>query len=103
VAEWVKLCTAAEAPGVGELKEIGTRGDAVCLANLGGRLAAMDNLCPHRGGPLAEGWVEGETVVCPWHCWAFSATTGMAEPPERAHVRVYPVKVEDGEILADLG
>ena len=75
---------------------------AVCLANVGGRLAAMDNWCPHRRGPLGQGWVEGEAVVCPWHSWAFSTITGVAEPPERANVDVFPLKVEGEDLFVNL-
>jgi nitrite reductase (NADH) small subunit len=78
-------------------------GVAICLANVDGRLAALDNVCPHRGGPLGGGWLDGETVVCPWHCWAFSATTGMAEPPEHAKVAVFSVRIEGEDVLVDLG
>jgi nitrite reductase (NADH) small subunit len=103
VAEWVRLCAVAETPKPGEAMEAEARGVPLCVANVQGRLAAMDNVCPHRGGPLGQGRVEGETVVCPWHCWAFNTKTGMAEPPERAHVNVFPVKVEGEDVLVDLG
>jgi nitrite reductase (NADH) small subunit len=74
----------------------------VCLANLNGELHALDNVCPHRGGPLGQGWLEGNAVVCPWHSWAFDTVTGVAEPPERASVKVLPVKVEGDEVFVNL-
>jgi len=77
-------------------------GVAVCLANVGGNLAAMDNWCPHRRGPLGQGWIEGKAVVCPWHAWAFDAETGVALPPERAKVDVFPVKIEDDAVWVDI-
>ncbi len=83
--------------------EAEARGVAICLANVEGRLAALDNLCPHRGGPLGQGWIEGEAVVCPWHSWAFSTVSGVAEPPERAKVSVFPVMVEGDDVLVNLG
>ena len=82
--------------------EAEANGVAVCLANVDGRLAALDNWCPHRHGPLGQGWLEGEAVVCPWHSWAFNTRTGKAEPPERAQVDVLPVKVEGDEVWIDL-
>jgi nitrite reductase (NADH) small subunit len=102
VAEWVRLCGAHEAPKPGEVMEAEAQGVAVCLANVDGRLAAVDNLCPHRYGPLGGGWLEGGAVVCPWHSWAFSTTTGIAESPERAKVSVFPVKIEGEDVLVDL-
>ena len=79
-----------------------TPGPSICLANVEGRLCALNNLCPHREGPLGQGWIEGNTVVCPWHAWAFDCKTGLAEPPERAQVKVYPVRIEGDTVLADL-
>jgi nitrite reductase (NADH) small subunit len=97
------LCGAGEAPKPGEVIEAEANGVAVCVANVEGRLAVLGNVCPHRGGPLGQGWVEGETVVCPWHCWAFNTVTGAAEPPETGRVDVFPVKVEADDVLVELG
>lgn len=102
MAEWVRLCAAQEAPKPGEVMEAEAAGVMVCLANVDGRLAAVDNVCPHRQGPLGGGWLEGETVVCPWHSWAFSTTTGEAEPPENARVAVFPVRIEGADLLVNL-
>lgn len=99
---WVRLCSASEAPADGNVIEAEAEGVAVCLARLSGDLAALDNICPHRGGPLGQGWIEGGAVVCPWHSWAFSLTTGTAEPPERAQVDVFPVRVEGDDVLVDI-
>ena len=102
MAEWIRLCGVGEAPGVGSVMEAEVKGKAVCLANVEGRLCALDNVCPHRQGPLGQGWIEGEAVVCPWHSWAFHVETGMALPPERARVDVFPVKVEGENVLVNL-
>jgi nitrite reductase (NADH) small subunit len=103
VAEWVRLCGSWEAPRVGEVMEAEAKGVAICLANVEGKLCALDNVCPHRDGPLGGGWIEGNAVVCPWHSWAFDVTTGIAEPPERAKVRVFPVQMEGEDLMVDLG
>ena len=103
MADWVRVCSLAEAPRDGMVMEADAQGVAICLARVGGELSALDNWCPHRRGPLGGGWIEGEAVVCPWHSWAFNTTTGIAEPPERAKVDVFPVKVENDEVLVNLG
>jgi nitrite reductase (NADH) small subunit len=103
VSQWVRLCAAKESPAPGNVMEAEVAGVAICLANVEGRLSALDNWCPHRRGPLGQGWIEGEAVVCPWHSWAFNTTTGIAEPPERAKVDIFPVKVENDEVLVNLG
>ena len=82
--------------------EAEAKGVAVCLANVAGTLTAMDNWCPHRRAPLGQGWVEGEAVICPWHSWAFNTQTGVADPPERARVDVFPVKTEGDDVLVEL-
>lgn len=102
MANWVRLCAVEEAPAPGDLREVDVRALTVCLANIDGELRAMENLCPHRQGPLGQGWIEGQTVVCPWHAWAFDCRTGLAEPPEQARVMVYPVRSEAGTVLVDL-
>lgn len=102
MAQWVRLCAVGEAPAPGDVKEAEAEGVAICLANVDGRLAALDNWCPHRRGPLGQGWLEGNAVVCPWHAWAFDTTTGIAEPPERSRVDVLPVRVEGDDVLVDL-
>jgi len=102
LAEWVRLCGLAEAPTVGQVKAAAVGGVTVCLANVGGELAALDNWCPHRGAPLAEGWLEGGSVVCPWHSWTFSLKTGEAEYPVHERVAVIPLKIEGEDVLAQV-
>lgn len=102
MSEWVGLCAAADAPQPGEVKELEVNGVEICLANVNGRLAALDNICPHRRGPLGQGWMEGEAVVCPWHCWAFDTRTGEALPPERGNVEIFPLRIEGDQIFIDL-
>ena len=102
MAQWVRLCSLADGPAEGAVMEAEAQGVAVCLARVGGELAALDNMCPHRQGPLGQGWVEGNAVVCPWHSWTFDVTTGVAEYPDSERVAVYPVRVEGDEVLVDI-
>jgi nitrite reductase (NADH) small subunit len=82
--------------------ELEQQGIAVCLANAGGMLSAVDNWCPHRRGPLGQGWLEGNLVVCPWHSWTFDLTTGQSDYPANERVDVFPVKIEGDDILVDI-
>jgi nitrite reductase (NADH) small subunit len=82
--------------------ELEVKGVEVCVANVGGRLAALENTCPHRGGPLGQGWLEGEAVVCPWHSWCFDTRTGEALPPDRGKVDVLPLRIEGEDVLIDI-
>jgi nitrite reductase (NADH) small subunit len=102
LAEWVRLCGVGEAPVAGGVMEAEARGVAVCLANVEGKLCALDNWCPHRRGPLGQGWIDGRAVVCPWHSWAFDAKTGVSVYPENVRVEVFPVRVEGESVLVDI-
>lgn len=61
---------------------------------------AASNVCPHKGGPLAEGIVHGQSVTCPLHNWVFDLNTGDAKG-ENGRIATYPVRVEAGRILLD--
>jgi nitrite reductase (NADH) small subunit len=103
VAQWIRLCGLAEAPSVGRVMEAEVvDGVQVCLANVNGVLSAMDNICPHRQGPLGQGWVEGEAVVCPWHSWAFNVKTGASEYPSHERVDVFPLRIDGEDVLVDI-
>jgi nitrite reductase (NADH) small subunit len=102
MTQWVRLCSVGEAPGEGQVMEAEAAGVALCVANVGGKISALDNLCPHRRGPLGQGWLEGNAVVCPWHSWSFDVCSGVADYPENERVAVFPVKVEGGDLLVEL-
>ena len=76
--------------------------DAVAVCNVDGALHAMDGICPHSGGPLGHGALDGHTLTCPFHAWEFDCRTGLSEAYEHVKLATYPVKVEDGEILVDV-
>jgi len=62
---------------------------------------ALDDRCPHKGGPLSEGIVHGAQVTCPLHAWVFSLETGLAQGADDGAVATYPVRVDKGRILLD--
>ncbi|MGF1508494.1 MAG: Rieske (2Fe-2S) protein [Myxococcota bacterium] len=64
---------------------------------VGDHVRVLDGICPHRGGSLSDGWVEGGALVCPVHAWAFDLRTGE-ERSHRDAIRVYPTRVEDGRV-----
>jgi len=102
VTQWVKLCSLADIPEAGKVAEAEVQGIWICLANVDGELSALDNLCPHRQGPLGQGWIEGASVVCPWHSWMFNVKTGIADYPEHERVSVFPLRVEGNDVLVDI-
>lgn len=62
---------------------------------------AMDDTCPHKGGPLSEGIVHGTHVTCPLHNWVFDLNTGQAQGADDGSVKTYAVRVEGGRIWLD--
>lgn len=72
--------------------------DEVAVFNVEGRLCAIHNLCPHRGGPLGEGDLQGFIVHCPLHAWPFDVRTGRCTQFQGARVRIFEVFVEEGRI-----
>ena len=67
------------------------------------RIFAIEDHCPHKGGPLTQGIVHGAAVSCPLHNWVFSLETGEALGADEGAVKTIPVRVEDGRIAIGLG
>jgi nitrite reductase/ring-hydroxylating ferredoxin subunit len=93
----------ADAIAVGQGTLVEGHGLAVAVFNAGaGRFYACGAICPHESGPLAEGWLEGDSVVCPWHGFDFDVRTGRCLVDEALTIPVYPVRTSDGAIEVDL-
>jgi nitrite reductase (NADH) small subunit len=75
----------------------------LAVFNLGGRVLAVANRCPHRGGPLCDGLLAGETVVCPLHAWKVLLNTGaVAGAGADACVATFPARVEDALVYVQV-
>ena len=86
----------------GENKVVNVNGTDVGLFNVDGEFFAIHNTCLHRGGPLGEGFLEGDVVTCPWHGWQFNVRTGVNPVMPTAKVQSYQVKVEGNDVLVSL-
>jgi nitrite reductase (NADH) small subunit len=82
----------------GECKMVVAEGREIALCNVGGKFHAIDNTCPHQGGPLGEGVLEGNHVVCPWHGWRFDVTTGQCGTIPTIKQDVFECVVEGDEV-----
>jgi nitrite reductase (NADH) small subunit len=109
-------------PGTRKIVSFRDGGAGIGVFNVGGRLYAIKNTCPHQGGPLCLGpvcgtaravwpaagppqveWVrEGEILRCPWHGWEFELSTGRLVAPLRDRVKTYDVTVEPGADVKEL-
>jgi nitrite reductase (NADH) small subunit len=99
MSDFIRLTSESELPPLNEAREFTVGDRVICVANVEGAISAMDNVCLHRGGPLAQGVIEGSDVICPWHGWAWNTRTGEAGHSPAAKVEVYPIKVENGDVL----
>lgn len=98
MSEFVSVLSVAELPP-GRATEVTVGERQVALFNVGGNFFALTNLCPHRGGPLGQGFLEGKEVSCPWHNYTFDVTTGENVVSADLKVQRYDVKVEDGRVF----
>jgi nitrite reductase (NADH) small subunit len=82
----------------GTCRSVEVRGTFIALCNVEGTLYALDNTCPHAGGPIGEGTIAGDVVTCPWHGWRFNVRTG--ERPENPDFKLArcEVRLEGREI-----
>jgi len=87
-------------PGQGCVMEAGDK--TLAVFSVDGRLYAIDNACPHRGGPLGEGDLDGPLVSCPWHAWRWDVTTGANANNPAVRVGCYPVSVEGADLVVEL-
>lgn len=83
----------------GRARVVYLKGIEIALFNLGGIFYAVDNLCPHEGGPLAAGSIEGEVLTCPWHRWRFHLPTGCSQMNPAVKIQTYPVRIEGDQVL----
>ena len=86
----------------GEGRVIEAKGHTLALFNVDGTFYAVDNGCPHRGGPLGDGDLDGTFVTCPWHGWRWDVRSGANANNPAVRVPCFPVTVEQGEIFVDL-
>ena len=100
---WIWLTATANVPPR-EGRAIEVAGRPLAVFNLGGRFIAIDNACPHKGGPLSDGIVAGTSVVCPLHAWKVNLETGAVERPATAAACVasYPTRVDGAMIVVGL-
>ncbi len=103
MAQFVKAGTKADFEDLegGKLVEAGEQ--SIAIFNLAGTLYAIENTCPHRGGPLAEGMMAGDEVICPWHGSRFNVKTGsVLTPPAPQGVKSFAVRVTGDDVEVEI-
>lgn len=100
---WVRVASCDSVP-LREGRAVRVAGRELAIFNLGDRFLAIDNRCPHKGGPLGDGIVAGASVVCPLHGWKVGLASGQVERPagHQACVAAYPVRIAGGAVIVGL-
>jgi len=94
---WVHVASVDELPE-GRVKTVVAGHKTLALTHFEGKFSALDNACPHQGGPLGEGSIEGGWLRCPWHGWDFHPCSGRSPGGFDDGVPTYPVEVRDAGV-----
>ena len=98
---FTEVLNAAELP-IGRIRAVKVDDRSVAISHTARGFFATDNSCPHRGGPLAEGDLIGDEIVCPWHLWGFDVRTGLCPGNAEYTIATHEVKVDGHRILVRL-
>lgn len=99
--EFVTVAALTDVPP-GTTKTVDVQGIWIALSNVDGTLFAVDNTCPHAGGPLGEGKLKEGIIECPWHGWKFDLKTGQRVNNPNFAVVCCDVRVVDGQVQIKL-
>ncbi len=97
---WHKVLEPGELPE-GRVKSVPCGLRTLCVSHIGGKFGALDNHCPHQGGPLGEGSIENGLLRCPWHGWDFDPVTGKA-PGFDDGIETFPIEVREDGVYVEL-
>ncbi len=94
---WIEACKASDL-AVGENRCIEVEGGKIALFRTTTGAYAVDDFCPHRSGPLHQGWLKDDTIACPWHQWIFNLHDGKCSNIPGQKVRTFPVEERGGAL-----
>jgi nitrite reductase (NADH) small subunit len=94
--EWTAICRVEDIPVLGS-RRVARPGacDVAIFRNSADKVFALLDRCPHKGGPLSQGIVFGESVACPLHNWTIQLTDGCAKAPDEGCTTPFAVHVDD--------
>ncbi|MEL6559989.1 MAG: thiamine pyrophosphate-dependent enzyme [Bacteroidota bacterium] len=99
--KWIKVLDNTESLQEGRVMTVNAGHKQICLTHFEGKFSALDNRCPHQGGPLGEGSIENGLLRCPWHGWDYHPCSGLA-PGFDDGVETFSVKVEENAVYVGL-
>jgi nitrite reductase (NADH) small subunit len=101
MSDWIEVGLVNEVPLRGSRVVATQQGDIAIFKSAEGRIFALWDKCPHKGGPLSQGIVHGESVTCPLHNWVIGLETGEVKGPDQGCARKVKCKVEDDVVLIE--
>lgn len=99
---WIDVGRMEDIPSLGSRVITTEHGSIAIFRTADDKLFALNDSCPHKGGPLSQGIVHDERVTCPLHNWVISLETGQATGPDEGCTQRYPIKLDDGTIFIDI-
>ncbi|MEO0602896.1 MAG: Rieske (2Fe-2S) protein [Myxococcota bacterium] len=96
---WRRVASRSELPAEGDVVEAFAEDRAVVLVRVAGEVYAIDSICPHAGGPLGEGELDGQQLTCPWHGWSFDVATGTCGVDPTMQLETFDVRVEGNDVF----
>ncbi|WKB53967.1 nitrite reductase small subunit NirD [Eleftheria terrae] len=103
MSQWKAICRVDDIPVLGA-RRVARPGacDVAIFRSASDKVFALLDRCPHKGGPLSQGIVFGESVACPLHNWTIGLADGCAQAPDVGCTQKFSVQVEDGQVYLDL-
>jgi len=101
MGEFMKAAKKSEIPeDTGKYVEV--KGREIALFKVNGKVYAIDHVCAHQGGPLAEGGISDNVVTCPWHGWEYNVTTGECTFNTEIKQQTFKVKEEGDDVYVEI-
>jgi nitrite reductase (NADH) small subunit len=102
MASWTFICRVDDIPVLGSRRVAREQGPAVAIfRNAEDKVFALLDRCPHKGGPLSQGIVFGDSVACPLHNWTIALDSGEARAPDQGCTARFSIKVDDSQVYLD--
>jgi nitrite reductase (NADH) small subunit len=102
MADWKPICRLSDIPVLGARRVDRSQGHPVAVfRNADDKVFALLDRCPHKGGPLSQGIVFGDSVACPLHNWTIGLADGCAKAPDAGCTQRFAVKLDGGQVFLD--
>lgn len=101
MSNWVRVASVDDCPP-GEARELVAGDRIVALFHVDGEIHALDGVCPHQGGPLGKGTLNGCIVTCPWHGWQYDVRDGQHQASQSLKHTRFPVRIEGDDVLVNI-